>query len=204
MKVNGTAIDTSKQDGFWVDIAFKKVALDNSLLKLGENIVELETDYTEATNLEALYIIGEFGVKVDGCVNTMIEMPKTISLGNLFEQGLPFYGGKIVYHTDVKADLAEVAFDQIHGGCLVVNPETDKAFVGWKPYTAVVNGKDGIDIELALTRRNTFGPLHQYPLDVGAYGPGNFTTGGDGYKDEYNFYPCGLLTAPIIRVLKEN
>ena len=204
VKVNGTAIDTSKQDGFWVDIAFKKVALDNSLLKLGENIVELETDYTEATNLEALYIIGEFGVKVDGCVNTMIEMPKTISLGNLFEQGLPFYGGKIVYHTDVKADLAEVAFDQIHGGCLVVNPETDKAFVGWKPYTAVVNGKDGIDIELALTRRNTFGPLHQYPLDVGAYGPGNFTTGGDGYKDEYNFYPCGLLTAPIIRVLKEN
>ena len=51
-------------------------------------------------------------------------------------------------------------------------------------------------MEVILTRRNTFGPLHQLPALVDGYGPGNFLSKGDRWSDGYVTLPQGLLGQP--------
>ena len=55
-------------------------------------------------------------------------------------------------------------------------------------YTSDLRG-----IEVVLTRRNTFGPLHELPKKAGSYGPYNFLTEGDHWSEEYVLYEQGLL-----------
>ena len=60
------------------------------------------------------------------------------------------------------------------------------------------SAEDGcVALEVVLTRRNTFGPLHQVPLRASGYGPDNFITEGTGFTEEYQLYPAGLLQPPI-------
>ena len=44
---------------------------------------------------------------------------------------------------------------------------------------AVDRRRCDVALDVVLTRRNTFGPLHQVPLRTGHYGPDNFTTSGE-------------------------
>ena len=55
-----------------------------------------------------------------------------------------------------------------------------------------------LEIEVVLTRRNTFGPLHEVPKRAWAYGPGNFLTGGEHWNDAYQLFETGLLAEPVI------
>lgn len=48
-------------------------------------------------------------------------------------------------------------------------------------------------VEVVLTRRNTFGPLHYAPVFAGAYGPEIFLPEGEDYTDSYSLIPQGLL-----------
>ena len=65
------------------------------------------------------------------------------------------------------------------------------------PYEAV--SEDTQAIELVFGRRNTFGPLHQWPAVDAAYGPGNFVTEGRAFRDSYVLIKHGLLKEPVIR-----
>lgn len=202
VKVNGNEIKAI--DDFWVDISFIKMPVDLNILKIGKNVVTIETKFTEATNLEALYLIGDFGVKVDGCYSTVIPLPENLTIGNVVEQGLPFYGGKINYKMEVTktATNAIVELNELTAACVVVNPNKEAKVVGWQPYTANVSVDGNVVLQYILTRRNTFGPLHQYPLNAGGYGPGNFLTGGEGYKDDYNFYPNGMMKPATLKIIQ--
>ncbi len=63
----------------------------------------------------------------------------------------------------------------------------------------MISKNSKINLELILTRRNTFGPLHQIPIHTPSYGPLNFITEGDQFSEEYKLIPSGLLTSPQIR-----
>ena len=56
--------------------------------------------FTESSNIEAVYILGEFGV-YNGIIK---EKPKAIGFGYITKQGFQFYGGKMTYifNQDVK------------------------------------------------------------------------------------------------------
>ena len=54
------------------------------------------------------------------------------------------------------------------------------------------------ELEVILTSRNTFGPLHQTSKINGSYGPGSFMTTGEKWKDSYTLYEQGLLEKPEI------
>ena len=49
-----------------------------------------------------------------------------------------------------------------------------------------------IEIELMLTRRNTFGPLHCVPAVLDGTDSGSFCTEGDKYSEEPVTIPCGF------------
>ena len=52
--------------------------------------------------------------------------------------------------------------------------------------------------EMYLTRRNTFGPLHEVPRVQSVCGPNSFRTRGERFSEDYQLFPCGFTTAPIL------
>ena len=66
--------------------------------------------------------------------------------------------------------------------------------IAFPPYESEIRGLKGIQI--VLTRRNTFGPLHQLPAIVEAYAPDNFVTTGENWSDGYVLLPYGLMKDP--------
>jgi hypothetical protein len=210
--INGIHLNTAAKSatGFWVDGAILRFAIPREILRLGENEVELQAEFHEGINLEALYLLGEFGVRTRGSGVGLIAIPSTLQSTDLTTQGLPFYGGAIRYHLHVPrncrhADPRQRLLLELPGldaACAkVVADGRPPAMLAWHPYRADVTDlvvNDELTVEVILTRRNTFGPLHQSPLLTPHYGPSNFTTEGSRWSDDFMLLPCGLLAAPIL------
>lgn len=192
-------------DGWWVDTAFQKIPIQGGLLHLGRNELLLETEFRTDINIEAVYLLGGFGVRLGGTCPALTRLPERLEIGDLTAQGLPFYGGSVTYHLPVpeaakNAVRLSVTAPSFEAACLRVEAGAEAHVIAWPPYRAALERPQGstISLEAVLTRRNTFGPLHQIPLRAGAYGPGNFTTRGDDFSDAYMLYPAGLLLPPVL------
>ena len=83
------------------------------------------------------------------------------------------------------------------GGALVKLIGEKEEPLAFPPYRAGVSGLK--EIQVVLTRRNTFGPLHQKTKYAEACHPGSFVTEGDDWCEEYVLYEQGLLKKPEIR-----
>lgn len=208
VKINGNPISTDKQNGWWIDKCFKRIPISNENLRIGRNHVELEVNFHQGINLEALYIIGEFGVSLEGSKRTLVDLPKKLNIGDITSQGLPFYSGKINYCINIekefdKDEKAFIAFDSLDAACIKIDPGKNReSIIAWAPYeadiTEEVKENSKVNVQMILTRRNTFGPLHQIPLLTAAYGPDNFVTEGDNFSTNYMLLPSGLTSKPKI------
>lgn len=178
---NGEILE--KSCGKWIDSCFDKFKVS---IKKGNNTVTMKTVFREDTDLEAIYLLGNFGVE-DWKI---VPMAARIGYGDLKDYGLPLYSGKITYVFNQKVEKRSLLrFDSLYGAaCLKVNGK----IIAWKPYETVVEPADKIEVELVLTRRNTFGPLHELPAVVPSYGPENFIREGSSWSDEFVTLPCGL------------
>jgi len=228
IKINGKEIKFNKNPDTWIDICFKKTSLPVSMLKHGENRIEIETDFHEEIDLEAIYLFGSFGVKIEGKNKSLTALPEKLDIGCITIQGLPFYSGAVRYNLPLTGFSDTQQIDM--GGRCPQRPNSnekiiisasesegalikilaDGKYIGcapWAPYEiditeAIKSGCKKIELEVVLTRRNTFGPLHQIPLKAVAYGPGSFTTGGENFSESYMLYPAGLLGSPEIKLIK--
>jgi hypothetical protein len=214
--VNGKelAVSPAQRNGWWVDNAFVTFDLPVQLLAQGENCIEVEKPYDSASNLEAMYLLGQFGVAVGtNGGNHIVTLPKQLAIGDICSQGLPFYGGKIVYEVPLPGDLPtdrEVVLQLPEFFAAVVNVWSEgceRRMIGWQPFETRITEdaakNKSLSLELVLNRRNTFGPLHQVPKRSAGYGPPNWITGGAGWSDDYQFYPSGLLQPPVIAIGEE-
>ncbi len=210
--INGQALDRSKENGVWIDEAFHKFDLCGCMLKEGENIVHMEADFYETLNLEAVYIIGDFGVSLDHWHKKMIAPVKHIVHGDIVSKGLPFYSGVIAYKAKVNFNKsagyrAFIQLPDFEAALVKVSANGQKDLpIAWQPYEADItdmlnDGDNELSIKYVLTRRNTFGPLHATPARWPNYGPGNFLTGGEQWTNDYVFVPAGMTAVPNI-VLK--
>lgn len=59
--VNGQVVDGSQDQGWWIDPAFRQLAIA-PLVQVGRNEVLLSGSFTRITELESIYITGHFGV----------------------------------------------------------------------------------------------------------------------------------------------
>ena len=200
IKVNGNEINTVS--GKWIDICFDKLPISKEILRKGSNIITIEMEFTETSNIEAIYILGDFGVKIDKTNLTLTNFPKNIGLGDIKNYGFPFYSGKITYkyETDMNGEGIVILKDMCGAACVKVNGE----MIAFRPYQVNVENVKNIEIELFLTRRNTFGPLHVPNDDISWYGPDTFITYGDDYTEEYNIFKNGLNQVPKILVPRNN
>lgn len=208
-KINGIKLHSKDLNDFWVDECFKKMYIPKYALKLGLNEVTIDVDFMRTTNVEAIYLAGDFGVRLEG-VNTKIitSYPKKIGCEDYIRYNLPFYTGEVSYIItyDMYKDLLGCEFknaDRIMltpkgftGGCAKVEAMGETSILGWEPYeadvTEAVRNKAEIKLTVVGTRRNVFGPLHQIPEIAGAYGPGNFVTEGEEWTDAYSLISSGL------------
>jgi hypothetical protein len=87
---------------------------------------------------------------------------------------------------------------EFEAACVKVSGKSSpEQMIAWQPYrteiSAMANCENEILLNVVLTRRNTFGPLHQLPLRPWAYGPFSFVSEGAAFSENYTLIPSGLL-----------
>lgn len=206
-KINGVKLENTDIDDFYIDDCFKKMAIPHDALKIGRNEITVNVAFKRTTNIEAIYLIGDFGVKIDGHTSTITTLPSHIGCENYINYNMPFYSGNLTYIVPFESykeavgeieDGCRVIFtpDRFTGGCVNVKYGDKKTVLAWDPYEADIteayNNKLPLFITVVGVRTNTFGPLHEVLKPAPHCGPGNFTTGGDGWTDNYSLLDSGL------------
>ena len=213
--INGTPLVSTDINDFWIDDCFKKMHVPKDALVLGKNTVTVKVDFMRTTNIEALYLVGDFGVSVSETnKRTLVEPAKKLMLGNFADLNMPFYTGSATYRitpemyeglnlSDGERVLLSCSFT---GGCFkVITQNGLKQVCAWDPYladvTEAVKNKESIDLCVVGTRKNLFGPLHMLPAVTEACGPGHFITSGDSWTDGYSLIDSGAHRI-IFKVMK--
>ncbi|MDR1902519.1 MAG: hypothetical protein LBQ88_09600 [Treponema sp.] len=194
----------SAVDGWYVDKCIGKVKLPE--VKTGRNILELSIPYGRKVDVEAVYLLGSFGVRVAGVCSTLTPPVVSLGFGDITRQGLPFYGGNLSYRLEAESRGGEMVItaSSYRGHLLSVNVDgKDRGVIAYSPYRLTVKGlADGLHkIELIYygSRINTFGQLHANVRDEGHWwGPNSWRSAGPAWTYEYRFWPQGVLKSPEI------
>ena len=198
--LNGTPVDTTPV-GWYVDEDIKTLRLPK-IIK-GENILTLEVPLTRRTNLEWMYILGHFGVKVAGQHLTIVPAADHLILDDLTRQGLPFYTGNVTYrfHIDCEADRPQTYVHIPHTGAPVMSVRLDGKELGciaWQPnriaLPPLTPGEHLLEVVAYGNRYNGFGTLHNANPNYKWYGPEAYRTTGDEWTDCYLTRPSGILS----------
>ena len=200
--LNGKPVSNETKEWYW-DKQFGKIGVTNAVAK-GENLIELACEYAVDSEIEDMYVVGDFGVRgVNNGRFAIVGEPAELRVGSWTEQGYPFYAGNIVYYDSVevvKKDGDRLVVRLIDPkGCLFkvsVNGR-EAGLIMWRPWeidvTPLVNdGRNEIAVEVVGTLRNTMGPLHHKGGDLYAVGPGQFMD-EQNWTDVYQFAPYGIL-----------
>jgi len=195
--LNGIEI-TQKANGWYVDKAIHTVPLPS--LNKGKNELLVQIPFSPRANLEALYILGDFGV--GGDLRTLTARPKSLEFGDITRQGLPFYTGNIHYYMrfDIeKPGAVTVQVPHYAGTALVflVDGE-EKGVAAYSPHALRIEGLSRgshlLEIVLLGNRFNGFGNLHNANSEYMWYGPDSYRTEGDEWCDKYLLRPVGILS----------
>ena len=200
---NGQPV-TAKPDGYYTDLSIQKVALP-ALCK-GENVLRVTIPFGQRSNCEAMYLLGEFGVRVTGRLLTVTALPQTLGFSDLTYQGLPFYGGVVYYHIPVSCEQDWEAVIRVpHYTAAVNTVEVDgqqRAIVAYPPYLAELGklsaGQHVISVGSYITRRNCFGDVHNADEKHRWQGPAAWVTADSCWTYEYRLRRTGILTTPEI------
>lgn len=187
--------------GHWIDKCFDEIELPHELLKAGKNTIEMTAEFDAGLNLECAYIIGNFGVGLEGKKTWIRALPEKLKTGDITYQGLPFYSGKICYHTGICNERLKVKLEDCCGAVSKVRSEKYSEYVAFAPYESkTFDCKGELKIEVSLTRRNTFGPLHYASILCGGYGPEIFVLDGKDYTDKYCLIPQGISDRVTVKL----
>jgi hypothetical protein len=166
----------------------------------------LELAYHRKTNIECVYVLGDFGVEVRGRHAAIVAPVRELAFGDWTRQGLPFYAGHVTYHCAFEGTGAPVAIDTPHIGGALVKAALDGADpvpMAFAPFRAefgvVPAGSHRLDITVFGTRANAFGQLHHERAGTTEpfyWGPDSWRSSGTAWLDEYRLWPMGLLSAP--------
>ena len=186
--------------GRWIDICYDKFEVDPALIKSGKNEIIISTPYNLLTNIEDVFVVGNFGVAIDEKNRpTITKLPKKLHIGDISTQGLPFYSGEITYKTEVKdirGKKASIKLPAFGAATAKVSVGKKAEIMAFAPHradiTSLVTRSGKLEITLSLTRANTFGSGMFPSLH------GSITVP----KQEFVLVPQGLLESPEITIYK--
>jgi hypothetical protein len=199
--LNGEAAGAT--DLWYVDKCIGRLRLP--AIRRGTNVLEASLPYGRAVNVEAMYLLGDFGVRVAGTHCTLTAPVRTLAFGDISRQGLPFYGGNLVYHLETESGAAELVVGATYyrGHLLRVRVDgADRGVIAYSPCELKVRGlspgKHRVDIVYFGSRINTFGQLHNNMRDGYLGWPNSWRTRDASWTYEYHFWPQGVLKSPEI------
>lgn len=201
---NGKEIE-SLDNGYFIDHAIRKVKLGN--LNVGENILLVTVPLTDKTDTEWCYLLGDFGVKVEGAEKTVIAKQKQINYTSTTSQGMPFYGHNVIYKDkfSLEADANVIVSVKNYNAQLLrvfVDGE-DKGSIIYSPYKLKINnlskGEHSIEIKAYGSLINTLGSLHD-AAKRNNVGPRMWQTLDNEWTDEYMLRDFGIIEPPVIEV----
>lgn len=159
-------------------------------VRKGENTVTVRVPFGSAANIEAVYILGDFGVKLPA---TICPLPETLSPDGIGGQGLPFYGGAVTFYTGIRdAGRVRITVRELHGASVHAAGGGEEKVIAFPPYAAEADVREELTLTLYLTRRNTFGPNHYTPQPLYAYGPDAWISEGENWSGFPVLIPQGF------------
>ncbi len=194
-----------KEDkGYYVDECIRKIALP--VIPRGISELILTIPYSRRSNVEWCYLLGAFGVKVNGYQTTLTDLPATVSFGDFTGQGLPFYAGNLTYEVlfNVKeAGEYVIAAEKYRAALLSVSVDgEDKGRIALAPYQLSLGYLEAGEHRISLTafgnRVNAFGAVHNIDETATWFGPNIWRTTGASFAYEYQLKRTGILAAPRI------
>lgn len=189
--------------GNYVDISIFQIALPR-IIK-GENVLEITYLYGEKVDIENMFILGDFGVRLNGSKAVITAIPEKIGFGNLVEQGFPFFSGNMTYKFKADAKNGKITLRTTWYRGAVVEVKIDgeeKGNIIYPPYMLTVEGlADGehdVEVTVYIHRYNSFGPLHLVNEKESWHGPGAWRSEDCDWTYEYVLRRTGILGAPAI------
>ena len=186
--------------GWYVDKAIKVIQLSD--IKKGKNELRIEIMYNEKTMLENLYLLGGFDVERRGDRFVIAHPNKELKLGDITEQGMPFYTGNLEYVFTLeveeereyfvhipkfKAPLLGIRLDGLKRDIIAYSPH--RASLGILP-----RGHHEITVVLYGNRFNSFGALHNANTNYVWYGNASYRTTGEEWTDGYMLRQAGIMS----------
>lgn len=199
---NGNPV-TEREEGYYVDISIGKMKLGN--IVRGENVLEITLPFGETANIENVFVLGNFGVRLAGSVAVVTALPGRLAFGSLQSQSLPFYSGAVTYKMKATAKKGSInlTVSEYMGALIEVSVDGEiKGNIIYPPYTLKIenltDGEHELAVKLYTHRYNSFGPLHLVNVNHRWHGPTAWRTEGINWSYEYVLRTTGILKAPAI------
>lgn len=203
---NGESVPADAR-GYFTDEAIGKISLPG--LHIGENTLTVRLPYLERGSLEWMYLLGDFGVQTAGAWKAITKKPEFIGFGDISRQGMPFYGGNIIYETQVEVpecNVVRIRATHYRGMLIQVLidgiPRGDILFAPYTVHVKLPAGRHQVQFKLYGNRHNSFGALHNADASTYYYGPDAWRTLGDAWSYEYRLRDFGILKSPSFEFLK--
>lgn len=200
--VNGCPVDNASV-GWFVDESIKKVQLPD--LPAGDSVIELILPFGRRSNVEWCYLLGDFGVRVQGAEKTVIPPVRRLGFGDWTTQGLPFYCGNVTYKIPVRVekDTLTIRVPQYRGSVLGMEMDGvrqgDMAYAPYEyTFTNLQPGEYEVGITVYGNRVNGFGCVHNCDDSTSWFGPDCWRSEGVRWCYEYRLRKSGLLVSPQI------
>jgi len=193
----------SRVTGWWVDEAIQTVALPP--LTAGTHELVLSFPFNRKTDIENVYLLGDFGVRVFGRYAQLIAPVQQLAFGDWTQQGLPFYAGNVTYHCQLEAPVGPFRLHVPHFRNPLLTVALDKKSLGqvaFPPYEidlgSLTEGIHSLDLTTYGNRNNAFGPMHNNDIPL-IQTPESYRDKGLFWSYEYQIKPMGILGAPILK-----
>lgn len=200
--VNGCPVDNASV-GWFVDESIKKVQLPD--LPAGDSVIELTLPFGRRSNVEWCYLLGDFGVRVQGAEKTVIPPVRRLGFSDWTTQGLPFYCGNVTYKIPVRVekDTLTIRVPQYRGSVLGMEMDGvrqgDMAYAPYEyTFTNLQPGEHEVGITVYGNRVNGFGCVHNCDDSTSWFGPDCWRSEGVRWCYEYRLRKSGLLVSPQI------
>ncbi len=203
--LNGVAADMHPQ-GYYVDPAISVINLPDAI-KVGTNELLVKLSFHQKTNLEAMYLLGSFGVSLKQDKTVLVER-SPLTLGDITKQSLPFYTGNIWYNFTVQIEQeGTYALCVPKYNAPVLTAYVDKKKIGaivYAPYRIALGilseGTHTISICMFGNRNNAFGAVHNPNEYIRWNGPKAYRTTGADWTDEYRVKPVGIEKVYLVTI----
>lgn len=206
--LDGRPLSLQKQ-GYWVD---EDISLFNIEYEItpGIHVLEASVPFGLLTNLERMYLLGDFAVDLRGrsCTLKPLDLSR-IEFGNWATQGLPFYAGNVTYVCRFRSSPRDekTVIHVPHFSAPVLAVFLDGVRVGviaFQPYVVDLGTlQPDREYELRIVaygnRENSFGTLHMPDGVSRWFAPNAWRTEHDWWIEGYNVKAVGILDNPRIK-----